>query len=186
MPVPPQTLTTSRLTLRRWLPRDLKPFAAMCADPKVMEYFPAPLTEEQTRGMIEKLERKFDRHGFCFWAAELKTTQEFVGIIGLGIPYFEAHFTPCVEVGWRLATAHWGQGYATEGARASIDFGFSHLPLEEIVAVTASGNLSSRRVMERLGMVYDPQGDFDHPNVPESAPHRRHVLYRISRPKVQS
>jgi RimJ/RimL family protein N-acetyltransferase len=106
---------------------------------------------------------------------------DFIGFVGLSVPTFEAHFTPCVEIGWRLAQEHWGQGYATEAARAAIDFGFQKFELSEIVSFTVPDNLRSRAVMERIGMTRSPADDFDHPALPENHPLRRHVLYRKSR-----
>jgi RimJ/RimL family protein N-acetyltransferase len=113
---------------------------------------------------------------------EVRGGAAFAGFVGLSVPRFEAHFAPCVEIGWRLAAQHWGHGYATEGARAALAFGFGTLGLEEIVAFTAPRNVRSRRVMEKIGMTYDPADDFDHPLLPEGHPLRRHVLYRIAPP----
>jgi ribosomal-protein-alanine N-acetyltransferase len=172
-------LETERLLLREWRDEDRAPFARMNADPRVMEFFPAALTAAETDAMLERMRVHFDRHGFGWWAAELKETGAFIGFIGLGVPYFEAHFTPCVEIGWRLATEHWGRGLATEGARAVLRYGFEELGLREIVSFTSTQNVRSRRVMEKLKMTRNPADDFDHPRIPEGHPLRRHVLYRI-------
>lgn len=174
-------IRTDRLLLRRWLPTDRAPFAAMNADPKVMEHLPSPLSKEESDGMIDRVEEHFDQHGFGLWAIEIPNAAPFAGFAGLSIPGFLAHFTPCVEIGWRLAHAHWGHGYATEGARAVVKFGFEILNLSEIVSFTATGNVRSRRVMERLGMTHDLSDDFDHPRLPEGHRLRRHALYRIKR-----
>jgi RimJ/RimL family protein N-acetyltransferase len=131
--------------------------------------------------VVRRIREHFEAHGYGIWAAELPGVASFIGFIGLAIPGFEAHFTPCVEIGWRLARAHWGQGYASEGALAALDFGFDRLGLKEIVSFTTTTNLRSRRVMERIGMARRAGDDFDHPNLPESHPLRRHVLYRIGR-----
>lgn len=131
--------------------------------------------------IVGRVRAHFDTHGYGWWAAELKETHAFIGFIGLSHIPFEAHFTPAVEVGWRLASAYWGQGYATEGARASLEAAFTELGLSEIVSITAPANLRSRRVMERIGMSRDPAEDFDHPRLSEGDPLRRHVLYRIGR-----
>jgi RimJ/RimL family protein N-acetyltransferase len=177
----PQELRTERLCLRRWRPADRAPFAAMNADPKVMEYFPGLLSREASDERVDRIEAHFSEHGFGLWAVEIAGVMPFAGFIGLGVVRFEAPFTPCVEVGWRLAADCWGSGFATEGARAALAFGFENLRLAEIVSFTVPANLRSRRVMEKLGMTHHPGEDFDHPVLPEGHPLRRHVLYRIRR-----
>jgi RimJ/RimL family protein N-acetyltransferase len=172
-------IETERLLLREWRDADREPFARMNADPRVMEFFPATLTVEETAAMLERVRAHGERHGFGWWAAELKETGAFIGFIGLAVPYFEAHFTPCVEIGWRLAAEYWGRGLATEGARAALQYGFDVLGLREIVSFTVPANVRSRRVMEKLGMTRDPADDFDHPRIADGHPLRRHVLYRI-------
>jgi RimJ/RimL family protein N-acetyltransferase len=172
-------LRTERLRLRRWVPADREPFAALNADPAVMEFFPSTLTREESDAIAVRIEVLFERQGFGLWAVEIPGVAPFAGFIGLAVPRFEAHFTPCVEIGWRLATAHWGRGYATEGARASLAFAFDTLHLPEVVAFTVTTNERSRRVMERLGMTRHPADDFDHPMLAPEHPLRRHVLYRI-------
>lgn len=174
-------LETERLRLRRWREGDREPFAALNADPVVMEHLPALTSRAESDAMVDRIEAHFDRRGFGLWAVEVRGGAPFVGFVGLWTPMFEAHFTPAVEVGWRLARAHWGHGYATEAARAAVDYGFEELELEEIVAFTVPGNFRSRRVMERLGMTHDPVDDFDHPGIPAGHPLRRHVLYRLAR-----
>ena len=173
-------LTTPRLRLRRWRPADLEPFAAMNDDPAVMEFYPSRLDREATRLMIGRIEAHFERHGFGLWAAEVPGVADFVGYVGLSVPAYETAFTPCVEVGWRLASAHWGKGYATEAARAALGYGFGTLGLREIVSFTVPTNVRSRAVMERLGMQRDPAEDFDHPLLAAGHPLRRHVLYRLA------
>jgi RimJ/RimL family protein N-acetyltransferase len=158
------------------------PFAALNADPRVMEFFPAVLSRAETEARVARIRNQFERNGFGLWALEVPGTADFIGFAGLGIPQFEAPFTPCVEIGWRLAFEHWGHGYATEAARAALDFGFGKLQLEQIVSFTVPANVRSRRVMERLGMTHSPTEDFDHPLVAEGHPLRRHVLYRLIRP----
>jgi RimJ/RimL family protein N-acetyltransferase len=153
----------------------------MNADPRVTEYLPGPLSEEESDAFIARIEDHFEQHSFGLWAVEICNVASFAGYLGLLVPRFEAHFTPCVEIGWRLSAEHWGQGYATEGARAALAFGFEVLGLEEIVSFTVPGNRRSRRVMERIGMAHNPADDFDHPLLPEGHPLRRHVLYRITR-----
>jgi RimJ/RimL family protein N-acetyltransferase len=143
-----------------------------------MEYFPALLNPAETREMIDRIEAHFLFHGFGLWAAELRSTGDFTGFIGLNIPTFDAPFTPCVEIGWRLAPEFWGQGIATEGARAVLHHAFTALALPEIVAFTVPANHRSRRVMEKLAMIHNPTDDFDHPRLAEGHSLRRHVLYR--------
>jgi RimJ/RimL family protein N-acetyltransferase len=144
-----------------------------------MQYLPAALSRDESDMLVARIEAHFDRHGFGLWAVEIPDVAPFAGFIGLSIPGFDAPFTPCVEIGWRLAAEHWGRGYATEGALAVLAFGFETLKLDEIVSFTVPDNLRSRRVMERMGMVHDPADDFDHPVLPEGHRLRRHVLYRI-------
>jgi ribosomal-protein-alanine N-acetyltransferase len=174
-------ITTERLLLRRWRDADLEPAARMCADPEVMRHFVAPLTTEQTEGMIGRLEAHFEQHGFGVWALERGDDGAFLGFTGLPTIAYEAHFTPAVEIGWRLAREAWGHGYATEAARACVHHAFDVLQLDELVSVTVPANVRSRAVMERIGMVRDTDGDFDHPLVPEGHPIRPHVLYRLRR-----
>ena len=179
-------LRTARLVLREWRDDDLAPFAALNADPAVMEHFPASLTRAESDALAARIRAHLAERGFGLWAVELPGVAPFAGYVGLAVPTFEAHFTPCVEVGWRLAREHWGRGYATEGARAALAEGFGRHGLEEIVSITVPANRRSRAVMERLGMTHDPADDFDHPRVPEGSPLRRHVLYRLARPDPAS
>jgi len=172
-------LTTDRLILRPWRPTDLAAFAALNADPRVMEFLPKLLDRSESDTMAARIAAHFAEHGFGLWAVEASGVAEFIGGIGLSVPRFQAHFTPCVEVGWRLAFEHWGHGYATEAARAALDFGFDQVGLQEIVSFTVPANHRSRRVMERLGMTQSRADDFDHPALPEGHALRRHVLYRI-------
>jgi RimJ/RimL family protein N-acetyltransferase len=175
------TLTTPRLHLRRWRDSDREPFQAINADPRVMEFMPAPLSPQQSDELIARIEQHFDRHGFGAFAAELLEDNTLIGFIGLNIPSFDAHFTPAIEIGWRFAADYWGRGLATEGARAVVDYAFNTLQLDSLVSFTVPANLRSRRVMEKLGMLHDPAGDFDHPSLSEGHPLRRHVLYRLHR-----
>jgi RimJ/RimL family protein N-acetyltransferase len=174
-------LSTPRLLLRRWRPEDRESFARLNADPKVMEFYPARLSREESDALIDRIERHFEVHGFGLWAAERRDVPDSIGYIGLLVADFPAPFTPCVEIGWRLAAEHWGQGLATEGAREVLRYGFATLALEEIVSFTTVANARSRRVMEKIGLRHDPADDFDHPNLPEGHRLRRHVLYRAKR-----
>ena len=174
------SLNTPRLRLRQWRTEDLPAFAAMSADPRVMEFYPKPLTRDESDAMAERIRGHFERHGFGLWAVEAPGVADFVGYVGLSVPAYETAFTPCVEIGWRLAASSWGCGYATEAARAAIAHGFGPLGLREIVSFTVPVNRRSRAVMERLGMTHDPTEDFDHPLLPEGHRLRRHVLYRLA------
>ena len=173
-------LATPRLRLRLWRPEDLEPFAALNADPRVREFFPSTQTYQESADSMASIGAHFERRGFGLWAVEVIGGAPFIGFIGLSVPSFDAPFMPCVELGYRLAFEHWGRGYATEGSRAAIDFGFTTLGLGEIVAMTAVANERSRRVMARLGMTRNAADDFDHPNVAVGHPLRAHVLYRLS------
>lgn len=175
-------LRTERLLLRGWRASDRAPYAALNADPLVMEHFPAPLTRAESDAHVDRMVAALDAQGWGLWAVEVPGEADFIGFIGLAVPGFEAPFTPCVEVGWRLARSAWGRGYAPEGALAALAFAFDELGLDEVLSFTAVGNAKSRRVMEKIGMTHDPAEDFDHPNVPDGSPIRRHVLYRIRRP----
>jgi ribosomal-protein-alanine N-acetyltransferase len=177
---PPRELRTDRLWLRRWRPTDLAPFAALNTDVRVMEHFPAVLSRKASDALAARIQDHFAEHGYGLWAVEIPGVSRFAGFVGLSIARFEAHFTPFVEIGWRLAAEHWGAGYATEGARAALDFGFAELGLDEIVSFTVPANVRSRRVMEKIGMLRDPADDFERAALP--AGFRRHVLYRMANP----
>lgn len=172
-------IKTKRLILRQWKESDLRPFAAMNADPLVREFFPSILTEDESNQGAGLYAESIEKNGFGMWAAEV--SGEFIGFIGIQKVPFVAHFTPSVEIGWRLAHRFWGHGYATEGALAVLDYGFKSLHFDEIVAFTVPANIRSRKVMERIGMRHDPKDDFDHPKLAEGHPLRRHVLYRIQK-----
>jgi RimJ/RimL family protein N-acetyltransferase len=174
-------LRTNRLRLRRWEDRDRAPFAALNADPIVMEFFPKMLSRTESDAFVDRIENHFDQHGFGLWAAELRETSQFVGYVGLWSATFEAPFTPAVEVGWRLARPFWGAGFASEAARSAVTDGFDRLAMNEIVSFTSAINTKSRRVMVKLGMTHDTADDFDHPSVPQGSPLRPHVLYRLRR-----
>ena len=175
----PTELRTDRLLLRRWVAADRSPFADLNADARVMEHFPGVLTRAESDAMVERIEAHFERYGFGLWAVEVRERSSFIGFVGLAVPSFEAHFTPCVEVGWRLAQQCWGLGYATEAARAAVTFGFGQLSLEEIVSFTVPENERSRRVMNRLGMTHDPADDVEHPAQPDRPAERREVGHRV-------
>jgi RimJ/RimL family protein N-acetyltransferase len=167
------------LLLRRWRDSDRPLFALMNADPVVMEHFPAPMTQTQSDEFVDRIEETFEAHGFGFFAVEIIATGEFIGYVGLWRVIFEAHFTPAMEIGWRLAHKYWGRGYATEAARVALLDGFERLELAEIVSFTTIDNHRSERVMQKLGMTSDPEENFDHPYFAEGHPMSRNVLYRI-------
>jgi RimJ/RimL family protein N-acetyltransferase len=179
--VPIPRLETARLLLREWRDADREPFAAMNADPRVMEHFPNRLTTLESDALIDRMIERWMGDGFGLWAVERQGDGRFLGFTGFAAPTFEAHFTPAVEIGWRFAVEAWGHGYATEAARAALRFGFEDLDLAEIVSFTVPANVRSRAVMERIGMTRDPADDFDHPRIPEGNPLRHHVLYRLAR-----
>lgn len=174
------TLSSGRLHLRRWRDEDREAFAAMNADARVMEFFRGTLLRAESDAMVDRIRDHFSTLDFGLWAIEVPGVAPFIGFAGLAVARFSAPFTPCVEIGWRLAVAHWRQGYATEAARLALAHGFGALALPEIVSFTSATNLRSRAVMQRLGLRRDPAGDFDHPTLPEGHALRPHVLYRLS------
>lgn len=173
-------IETDRLVLRRWIASDREPFARMNADPRVMEFMPAALSRQESDQLADRIEAHFRERDFGLYAAEQRRDHSFIGYTGLAVPGFRANFTSCVEIGWRLSAEHWGQGLATEGARAVARHAFEVLGIKDLVSFTVPSNFRSLRVMEKLGMTHDPADDFDHPNLPTGHPLRRHVLYRFS------
>lgn len=177
-------LETDRLILREWLDSDVPTFVKMNQDPKVMEFFQGLLSEEETKSRVEWNLTHFVKHGYGNFAVELKESQEFIGFVGLSNPPFEAHFTPAVEIGWRISSPHFGKGYATEAARKVLEFAFDELKLEEVLSWTVPSNKASRRVMEKIGMTRDSKDDFHHPKLEKNHPFSWHVLYRIENPAI--
>jgi ribosomal-protein-alanine N-acetyltransferase len=175
-------LRTERLLLRRWRDADRAPFAAMNADPVVMEFLPAPLNPAESDAFVDRIEGAFDVRGWGLWAVEIAGDGTFAGYVGLWPAVFESRFTPAVEIGWRLVADCWGRGYAPEAARAALAFGFESAGLQQIVSFTTVENVRSQRVMQKIGMTRDPADDFDHPSLPVGHSMRPHVLYRIARP----
>lgn len=174
-------LQTERLVLRSWKEADLVPFAAMNSDSRVMEFLPTCLTRAESDQLAGRICSAMRASGFGLWAVETRNSGEFIGYVGLLATNFEAHFTPCVEVGWRLAHRFWGRGYATEAARTALEIGFTVFGLDAIVSFTVPRNVRSRKVMERLGMTHSPADDFNHPKLESGHRLERHVLYRLSR-----
>jgi RimJ/RimL family protein N-acetyltransferase len=175
------TLRTDRLVLRHWRDDDRDAWAALNADAEVRRHFPNVLDRAASDAELDRHAERLDRRGWGLWAVEVVGGDPFIGFVGLNEVTFDAPFNPSVELGWRLARSAWGRGYAPEGARAAVAHAFGALGLDELLAFTAVGNAPSRRVMEMIGMTRDPADDFDHPNVPEGHPLRRHVLYRLRR-----
>ena len=178
--------STGRLRLREWKNSDAVPFGRLNADPDVMEFFPSTLSRIESDDMIGRIRTHFEKNGFGLWAVEIPGECDFIGFVGLQIPRFDAHFQPCVEIGWRLDKQHWGKGYATEAAKEVLRVGFNELSLNEIVSMTAVINLRSQRVMQKIGMNYSAFDDFDHPKVPAESELNRHVLYRLSKTQFQT
>ena len=172
-------LETERLRLRTWRDSDLEPFHEMSNCPHVMEYFPGMMTQDECVAAMQRINDHFEKHGFGYWAVEHED-DPFIGFVGIAVPRFEAEFTPCVEIGWRLKKASWGFGFATEAARRTCEFAFSELKLDSLVAMTAPENTRSQNVMQKIGMTRDENGDFDHPLVEDGHPLKRHVLFRLS------
>ena len=170
---------TERLRLRQWNDVDRAPFASLNADPRVMEFFPRPLDRESSDVMADRIQSQIAERGWGLWAVEIRESKKFIGFIGLNIPPPELPFSPCIEIGWRLAVEYWGKGYAVEGARGALRVGFEMLALPEIVSFAALGNVRSRAVMKKLGML-DTGTVFEHPLLDENAPLREHCLYRLS------
>lgn len=172
-------LETARVVLRQWRSEDYAEFASMNADPDVMRYFPSLLSRKGSDALTRKFDNLVAEKGWGFWAAERKSDGAFMGLVGLN-QVDDLPFASCMEVGWRLAKAYWGKGYATETAEASLHFAFSVLGQDRVVAFTTLTNARSRKVMSRLGME-DQQENFLHPRVPESTGLREHVYYEVSR-----
>jgi len=167
---------TERLLLRRWREADRDPFAAMNADPVVMEHLQGLMTRDRSDAFIDRIEARWDASGWGLWAVEVPGVAPFIGFTGLARP----SFMPAeIEVGWRLARAHWGAGYATEAARAAVDYAFSTLALPALISMTIPANVRSQHVMAKLGFVRDPDADFEHPSVPAGHPMRPHWLFRL-------
>ena len=181
-----ETIRSSRLLLRPWKQEDLEPLFAMSNDARVMEFFPSFHTREDCEAMLARMINHHQEHGFGYWAVEIPGITSFAGLLGLAVPRFDAHFTPCVEVGWRLMAKHWGRGYATEGALAALRVGFEHIGLPEIISMTAVINTRSQRVMQKLGMTCNRDEDFDHPFVPVGHRLQPHVLFRLSKHAFES
>ncbi len=176
-----QVYQTPRLLLRQWKDSDREVFFEMSSDPRVMDHFPSPLSRSESDAVADKIIRLINERGWGFWALEEKSSARFLGLTGLNIPIPELPFSPCVEIGWRLMFSAWGKGFASEAAAKALEVAFEKTKLEEVVAFATVGNLRSHKVMERLGMKKDYE--FEHPGLDSESPHRKHILYRISKDK---
>ncbi len=173
-------LRTDRLLLRQWRDADREPFAALNSDPIVMEHFPAPLSRAESDAMIDREHGRIAERGWGLWAVEVVAERTFIGFVGLSVAPFEQSWTPATEIGWRLARAAWGYGYATEAARAVLAHAFDTLGLDEVVSFTATTNTPSEAVMRRIGLVLHPASPFDHPSLESGHRLERHVLYHLT------
>jgi RimJ/RimL family protein N-acetyltransferase len=174
-------IETDRLILRTWRTDDAEPFFHINQDPKVLEFVPGPMTRERVQEIITYITEHQKQHGYSMWATELKASGEFMGWVGLNyVDWPDIHFTPAVEVGWRLGSRFWGKGYAPEAAKAALHYGFNDCGLEEIISFTVPENQRSRRVMEKIGMTQDMEANFSHPQFPADHRLSTHVLYRVS------
>jgi len=178
MPAP--ALSTNRLLLRAWKESDLPLFAKMNADFRVMEHFPSALSTKESNSFAQKFQKELEEKEYGLWAVEVPGVSPFIGFVGLHYQDFEATFTPCIEIGWRLSHEHWGKGYAFEAASKVIDYAFHTLKLTELVSFTAKTNERSQKLMQRLKMTHDPKDDFEHPKLSPGHPLRPHVLYRLT------
>lgn len=176
-----KTIETERLILRTWKDEDADAFYHINQDPKVLEFSLGPMSVNEVKKFIVEKNKLFDEYKYTLWAVEEKITHTMIGFVGLWNPPWQAHFTPCVEIGWRLGSQYWGQGYAVEAARAVLEYGFNYIGLTEIVSFTVPMNIRSIRVMEKIGMKRDFTADFAHPKLPPGHPLSQHILYRISR-----
>ncbi|TAL59794.1 MAG: N-acetyltransferase [Legionella sp.] len=179
-------LTTERLILRTWKPSDIPLMTAISSDPIVMEHFPAIQDSAATQALIDHINQHYEQFGYALYAVEIKDTHEFIGFVGLNhprftIPNFQPKGLPIVEIGWRLSPNHWGQGYATEAAKAVLHYAFTVLELSEIISFTVKANAKSRRVMEKIGLHHSEADDFDHPKLEDTSLLKGHVLYRLTR-----
>ena len=168
-------IETPRLLLRRWQDSDLEPYVRLNADTEVMRYFPVPYSSSQTKAFYDLIQQEFADYGYGLYATEEKASGRFMGYIGFHHAKLAVNFCPCIEIGWRLDKAFWNKGYATEGAKACLDYGFSHLGFEKVYSFTAIVNLPSERIMQKIGMKLE--GHFEHPDIPEGHPLRSHVFY---------
>lgn len=172
-------LETPRLILREWTESDIEPFAKINSDPEVMKFLPQKLTTEESQLFIQKIKDHFKEYGFGVFACELRKQKKFIGYVGLSVPTFITDFTPCVEIGWRLAKEYWNQGYATEAATATLEYAFAKLDLHDVFSFTVPDNKASQKVMQKIGMTYIK--NFQHPRLSDDSWLKEHVLYKITK-----
>lgn len=173
-------LKTERLILRQWTNDDFSPFSKICGDAEVIEFYPKPLTEEESYGLGSRIQSLIKERGWGFWAIELPNRKKFIGFVGLHIPKESLPCSPCVEIGWRIAKEFWNQGYATEAAKESLRYAFTTLNLNEVVSFTTVANVRSQAVMQKIGMS-NTGNNFMHPDIEVTHPLCEHVLYKISK-----
>ncbi len=173
---------SQRLGFRNWLPTDLEPLSAINSDPEVMEFFPSLPTARETQTFIENMNSQYNQYGYCYFAVELLATGDFIGFIGLCNQTYEAFFTPCVDIGWRLGREYWYQGYASEGALCCLNFAFTYLRLAKVFAVAPAINHRSVAVMEKIGMQF--LESFAHPKLLDTPRLRDCVVYLAEAPKI--
>jgi len=173
-----KVIETDRLILRTWKDKDCAEYFRINQDPKVLEHLPGPLTMDEANDFIMRMRKQWDEKNYTIWAAEEKYAGKFIGFIGLSYLNWGEPFEPCVEIGWRLGSEHWGKGYATEGAKAALEYGFDVCRLEEIVAITVPANTRSQRVMDKIGLIRDMEADFAHPKLPADHRLSQHIFYR--------
>jgi [ribosomal protein S5]-alanine N-acetyltransferase len=182
MKIPNRIISTERLGMRHWLESDIFPLAEMNSDKQVMQFFPKTLSFDESVEMLNRINNHFDRNGFGLYAVELKSSNEFIGFTGFSIPSFNSHFTPCIEIGWRYKKEVWGNGYATEAARACLQYGFDTLKFDKILSFTAVVNKPSEKLMKRIAMQF--KGRFEHPNIEKDHPLCEHVLYQSTKEDI--
>lgn len=171
--------TSARLGFRNWLPTDIDTMAAMNADKEVMQFFPKVQTLEETQAFITRMQMQYVEKGFCYFAVDSLADSQFIGFIGLSEKNFEADFTPCIDIGWRLSRNQWYKGYATEGAKACLDYAFNHLDLTDVFSIAPQINTPSVKVMEQLGM--KKVQHFKHPQLTGNTELQDCVVYKISK-----
>lgn len=174
-------IETDRLILRTWEKKDSEIYFLINQDSKVTEYLPCSLTMKEVNAFISGANIHNDKYGYTLWATEFRETNELIGFVGLNYTDWKSHFTPAVEIGWRLGSKYWGQGLATEGAKTALDYGFKQCDIKEIVSFTVPANIRSIRVMDKIGLKRDFNGDFTHPKLDKDHPLSRHILYRLSK-----
>ena len=177
-------IETKRLVLRRWREADREPFADLNGDPQTLVFFPSTLTRAESDALVDRIEARFEAHGYGLWALEVKETGQFIGFTGLAPMPDDVPGAGGTEIGWRLARRAWHRGYATEAALAARDVAFTRAGLAELWSMTAVLNTPSQAVMRRIGMTEAAR--FAHPRVPDGSPLKPHVVYHLASPELVS